>query len=388
MLNQPILRFVLLMIEQLFLMSWILIGALGLVALMLLVYYFGVFGKLAFYKPQPAYRNNTEPVSIIIAARNEMDNLERNLIPILEQDYPDFEVVVVNDCSWDGSQAWLEELQKTQPRLKVSQLIEQEKYPTGKKFALTIGIKAAKYDQLLFTDADCEPTSNQWLRLMQSQFTTGKDIVLGFSPYRKQPGFLNRFIRFETLITAQFYLSMALMGKPFMGVGRNLAYRKELFFKHKGFASHQHIMSGDDDLFVNEAATSTNTAIQIDPAAFVFTDAKKTFSSWSNQKSRHMSTGKYYKTSHKRMLGAYYAAMMLFYALVAANLLVNIYAWPFVVGIFAVKFISQTIVFYLSGKKLKYQSLAYGLLLLDFVYVFYLLVYGTKGYFTKNRKQW
>lgn len=388
MLNQPILRFVLLMIEQLFLMSWILIGALGLVALMLLVYYFGVFGKLAFYKPQPAYRNNTEPVSIIIAARNEMDNLERNLIPILEQDYPDFEVVVVNDCSWDGSQAWLEELQKTQPRLKVSQLIEQEKYPTGKKFALTIGIKAAKYDQLLFTDADCEPTSNQWLRLMQSQFTTGKDIVLGFSPYRKQPGFLNRFIRFETLITAQFYLSMALMGKPFMGVGRNLAYRKELFFKHKGFASHQHIMSGDDDLFVNEAATSTNTAIQIDPAAFVFTDAKKTFSGWSNQKSRHMSTGKYYKTSHKRMLGAYYAAMMLFYALVAANLLVNIYAWPFVVGIFAVKFISQTIVFYLSGKKLKYQSIAYGLLLLDFVYVFYLLVYGTKGYFTKNRKQW
>ena len=388
MVNQPILRFVLLMIEQLFLMSWILIGALGLVALMLLVYYFGVFGKLAFYKPQPNYRNNTEPVSIIIAARNEMDNLERNLIPILEQDYPDFEVVVVNDCSWDGSQAWLEELQKTQPRLKVSQLIEQEKYPTGKKFALTIGIKAAKYDQLLFTDADCEPTSNQWLRLMQSQFTPGKDIVLGFSPYRKQPGFLNRFIRFETLITAQFYLSMALMGKPFMGVGRNLAYRKELFFKHKGFASHQHIMSGDDDLFVNEAATSTNTAIQIDPAAFVFTDAKKTFSSWSNQKSRHMSTGKFYKTSHKRMLGAYYAAMMLFYALVAANLLVNIYAWPFVVGIFAVKFISQTIVFYLSGKKLKYQSIAYGLLLLDFVYVFYLLVYGTKGYFTKNRKQW
>lgn len=376
------------MSEQLFLMSWILIGALGIVSLVLLFYYFVVFGKLAFYKPQPAYRNNTEPVSIIIAARNEMDNLERNLIPILEQDYPEFEVVVVNDCSWDGSQAWLEELQKTQPRLKVSQLIEQEKYPTGKKFAITIGIKAAKYDQLLFTDADCEPSSNQWLHLMQSQFTTSKDIVLGFSPYRKQPGFLNRFIRFETLITAQFYLSMALMGKTFMGVGRNLAYRKELFFKHKGFASHQHIMSGDDDLFVNEAATSTNTAIQIDPGAFVFTDAKKTFSSWSNQKSRHMSTGKYYKTSHKRMLGTFYAAMMLFYALVAANLLVNIYAWPFVVGIFAVKFISQTIVFYLSGKKLKCQSLAFGLLLLDFVYVFYLLIYGTKGYFTKNRKQW
>jgi cellulose synthase/poly-beta-1,6-N-acetylglucosamine synthase-like glycosyltransferase len=376
------------MLELISPLNWVLLAALGLVTLVLLIYYFGVFGKLAFYKAPTSYQNHHEPVSIIIAARNELENLQRHLIPILEQDYPEFEVVVVNDCSWDGSQAWLEELQKSYPRLKVSQLIEQEKYPTGKKFALTIGIKAAKYDQLLFTDADCEPTSNQWLRLMQSKFTNGKAIVLGFSPYRKQKGFLNRFIRFETLVTAQFYLSMALSGKAFMGVGRNLAYRKELFFKHKGFASHQHIMSGDDDLFVNEAATSTNVAIQIDPAAFVYTEAKKTMSAWSNQKSRHMSTGKYYKPAHKRMLGAYYAAMMLFYAAIIINLVINPFTWPIVVGIFGIKFISQTIVFYSSGKRLKCQSLAYSLILLDLIYVFYLLIYGTKGYFTKNRKHW
>lgn len=376
------------MIAQIPLISWMLLAALGLVVLILLYYYFGVFGKLAFYKPQPETRATLEPVSVIIAARNELDNLQKNLIGILEQDYPEYEVVVVNDCSWDGSQAWLEEVQKSHPRLKISQLIEQEKYPTGKKFALTIGIKAAKYNQLLFTDADCEPTSNQWLRLMQSKFNGGKELVLGFSPYRKQKGFLNRFIRFETLITAQFYLSAALRNKPFMGVGRNLAYSKELFFKHKGFASHQHILSGDDDLFVNEAATPYNTAIQIDPASFVYTDAKKTMSSWSNQKSRHMSTGKYYKPTHKRMLGTYYAAMILFYALVGINLGVYLFAWPFVAGLFGLKYIAQSIVFYLSGKKLKYQSLVYSLLLLDFIYVFYLLIYGTKGYFTKNRKHW
>jgi len=376
------------MIEFITPYNWILLSALGIFTTVLLYYYFAVFGKFAFFKPQPAPNNRLEPVSVIIAARNEFENLQKNLISILEQDYPEFEVVVVNDCSWDGSQTWLEELQKFQPRLKISQIIEQEKYPTGKKFAITIGIKAAKHNLLLFTDADCEPASNQWIRNMQSRFTPGKDIVLGFSPYRKRKGFLNQFIRFETLITAQFYLSMALRNNPFMGVGRNLAYRKDLFFKHKGFASHQHIMSGDDDLFINQAATNTNVAIEIDSASFVNTDAKTTFESWSNQKSRHMTTGKYYKTQHKRVLGTYYSAIILFYALVASNLFVNIYTWPIVVGIFAVKYISQSVVFYFSGKKLKYQSLVFNLLVLDVVYLLYIIIYGTKGLFSKNRKQW
>jgi biofilm PGA synthesis N-glycosyltransferase PgaC len=376
------------MIEFITPYNWILLSALGFSTIVLLYYYFVVFGKFAFFKPQPASNNRLEPVSVIIAARNEFDNLQKNLLTILEQNYPEFEVVVVNDCSWDGSQAWLEELQKSHPRLKISQIIEQEKYPTGKKFAVTMGIKAAKYDLLLFTDADCEPASDQWIRNMQSRFTPGKDIVLGFSPYRKTKGFLNQFIRFETLITAQFYFSMALRNNPFMGVGRNLAYRKDLFFKHKGFASHQHIMSGDDDLFINQAATTTNVAIEIDSASFVNTEAKTTFDSWSNQKSRHMTTGKYYRTEHKRVLGTYYSAIILYYTFVATNLIVNIYTWPIVVGIFAVKYISQSVVFYFSAKKLKYQSLVFNLLILDIVYLLYMIVYGTKGLFSKNRKQW
>jgi poly-beta-1,6-N-acetyl-D-glucosamine synthase len=376
------------MLEIITPVQWILLTALAISVLVLLYYYYGVFGKFAFYKPQPSPKTKEEPVSIIIAARNEYENLQKYLVPILEQDYPEFEVIVVNDCSWDSSQAWLEELQKSYPRLRVSQLIEQEKYPTAKKFALTIGIKAAKYEQLLFTDADCEPASNQWLRLMQSRFTQGKEIVLGFSPYRKKKGFLNRFIRFETLITAQFYFSMALMRNPFMGVGRNLAYRKDVFFRHKGFASHQHIFSGDDDLFVNEAATPGNVAIEIDPASFVYTDAKNTFGSWSSQKVRHLSAGKYYKPKHQVLLGVYYSALSLFYPLAAAILILNIFLWPVVVGMFGVKFISQTIVFYLSGKKLKSQQLAFGIILLDLVYVFYMFVFGTKGFFTTKRKHW
>jgi len=376
------------MLELITPLSWIFLSALGVSTLLLLYYYFVVFGKFAFFKLHPAQNHKLEPVSVIIAARNELENLQNNLMSILEQDYPEFEVVVVNDCSWDGSQAWLEELQKTQPRLRISQLKEQEKYPTGKKFAVTIGIKAAKYDLLLFTDADCVPTSNQWIRNMQSRFTTGKEIVLGFSPYRRRKGFLNQFIRFETLITAQFYFAMALRQNPFMGVGRNLAYRKDLFFKHKGFASHQHIMSGDDDLFVNEAATSTNVAIEVDHSSFVNTDAKTTFTSWSSQKLRHMTTGKYYKPKHKRVLGTYYFSILFFYASLTTTLFYNLHTWPIIVGVFAIKYISQIIVFYNSGKKLKYQSLVFNLLILDIVFLFYIIIYGTKGLFTKNRKQW
>lgn len=367
--------------------DWILVGVLLLSGLILLYYYFGVFSKLAFYKPT-AVQANFEPVSIVIAARNEYENLKTYLPTILEQDYPDFEVIVVNDCSWDESQAWLEEYQKTQPRLRVSQLIEQEKYPTGKKFALTIGIKAAKHQLLLLTDADCQPSSNQWLKQMQSHFVAGTDIVIGFSPYVKKKGLLNLFIRFETLLTAQFYLSAAIMKRPFMGVGRNLAYRKELFFKHKGFASHQHIICGDDDLFVNQAATSKNVAIEINPATFVQTQPKTTFSAWGHQKVRHMNIGKLYKTSDKRFLGTYYGSMMLFYAALVATLWVNLQTWPIVAIIFGVKFISQTIIFYFCGKQLKYQSVSFYILFLDVLYLLYLLTFGVKGFFIKRVNKW
>ncbi|MFI5221174.1 MAG: glycosyltransferase [Bacteroidia bacterium] len=351
-------------------------------------YFFRIFGKLAFLKPRPSGKNELEPLTVIIAARNESKNIKKNLHSVLEQDYPDFEVIVVNDCSWDDSQKVLEEMQKEFPHLKVSQLIEQEKYPTGKKFALTIGIKAAKNDLLVFTDADCVPASRNWLRHMQSRMTGNKEIVLGFSPYEKQSGFLNLFIRFETLMTALFYLGMALKKNPFMGVGRNLAYRKELFFRQKGFANHQHIRSGDDDLFVNEAANSSNTAIEIHPESFVYTEAKKDFGSWSSQKKRHMTTGKYYKNKHRNVLGIYYASMMLFYILTAAILVLNIQLWYFVAGIYFLRLVSQEIVFYYAAKKLNCLNVLAALPLLDLLYVFYLAVYGTIGLLTFKRKKW
>jgi cellulose synthase/poly-beta-1,6-N-acetylglucosamine synthase-like glycosyltransferase len=376
------------MLEELNVWAWVSIGFLALAALVQLYYYWFVFGKLAFYKlPQVANDSNLPPVSIVISARNEYRNLEKNLASILTQDYPKFEVIVVNDCSWDDSQKLLEYYQENYEHLKVCKLVEQEKYPTGKKFALTIGIKAAQYDQLIFTDADCEPSSNQWLRLIQSRLANNKEIVLGFSPFKKTSGFLNLFIRYEGVLTAMAYFSAALRHQAFMGVGRNLAYTRDLFFKHKGFASHQHILSGDDDLFVNQVATPSNVAIQLHPDSFVYTDAKKTFGDWARQKTRHVSTGQYYKTKDKVFLGVYYASMLLFYLSLGFAIFFRVEP-ILMLGIYGIRLLSQLIIYYLILKKFKSMGLIWFIPLLDFIYLFYSWLFGIKGLVTKQRKLW
>ncbi len=360
----------------------------ALSALIQLGYYVGVFSRLAFYTIKKGNAiAHVEPVSIIIAARNEYKNLEKNLPSILNQDYPNYEVIVVNDCSWDDSQKLLEYYQEQYPHLKICQLIEQEKYPTGKKFALTIGIKSAQNNQLFFTDADCSPASNQWLRLMQSQFTDGKEIVLGYSPYKKYNSVLNLFIRFESVFTAMAYMSAALGKHAFMGVGRNLAYTRELFFRFKGYAKHQHILSGDDDLHVNQAANSKNVSVQLDPNSFMITEPKRTFDAWQRQKTRHNSTGKYYKSRDKWFLGTYFSSLLFFYSLFIF-LLFTSFDYRIILGIYCFRFLVQTVIFYGVLKRLKSMSLIWFIPILDFMYLFYIYIFGTIGLFSKQKKIW
>ena len=203
--------------------SLILISILGVAFLINCAYLFLLYKKFAFTPVSGFYAEKQEPVSVIVCARNESENLQRFLPSLFQQDYPQFEVVVVNDCSYDDSEEILEAFAEQYSNLKIVNLVEHEKYRHGKKFALTLGIKAAKYDLLLMTDADCEPLSDQWISSIQRNFTNETDIVLGYSPYFKKGGFLNSFIRFEAFVTALNYFSFAMVGKPYMGVGRNLA---------------------------------------------------------------------------------------------------------------------------------------------------------------------
>jgi len=280
----------------------LIIAGLFLMMFLVQVYYYLRYYRKAILKKASIFNKvpyKPEPVSIIICARNEASNLEKNLPLVLEQDYPEFEVVVVNDRSEDDTEDVLKRLSAKYPHLRISEVRNNPMFTHGKKLALTLGIKASSNDWLLMTDADCQPAGKNWLALMQQNFTNDKDLVLGYGGYKKEKGILNLLIRFETAFTAMQYMGMAVAGKAYMGVGRNLAYRKKLFFDNKGFASHSSLYSGDDDLFVNETANASNVAVEMRPDAFTWSDAEKTFHSWLLQKKRHLTTGPRYSKKTK-----------------------------------------------------------------------------------------
>jgi hypothetical protein len=182
---------------------------------------------------------------------------------------------------------------------------------TAKKYAITLGIRAAVNDWILLTDADCRPASNNWIKEMSSEFSVDNKFVLGFSPYLPKPGFLNAFIRFESLITGLQYLSFGLLKSPYMGIGRNLAYRKSLFLEKKGFNNFLHVLGGDDDLFVNQHANSKNTAVVVNPEAVVYSIPETTVRGFFHQKIRHLSVGKRYRAGSKFVVGFFKASWII-----------------------------------------------------------------------------
>lgn len=286
------------------------------------IYYLFIYSRVGFHKEPTAVRG-TDPVSVIVCARNEIDNLKKNLPLILEQDYPTFELIVVNDSSFDGTKDYLDDLAKKDQRLKPVHLDIDERYQKGKKFALTIGIKAAEHERMLLTDADCKPMSNNWINEMSAGFDKKDEIVLGLSFFRLNYRPVNFFSRIESFHTAMQYINFALAKIPYMGVGRNLAYSQQLFFKHKGFASHQHLISGDDDLFVNETATKTNVNIRISKDSQTESEAMKSLGKWWKQKTRHFSSSKKYKFRHKFLLFWPAFSLLFFWAAALALILTN-----------------------------------------------------------------
>ena len=269
----------------------------GLMIIIQLVYYLLVYLRVVIRKDifDNTLNNEFPPVSVIICSRNEEENLRQNLIPVLEQDYPVYEVIVVNNCSEDDTEVILAEFKQKYPHLRSTIIKKDGSFLNHNKFAATVGVKAAQYEWLLFTDADCRPESPQWIKSMSQYFIDNKSIVLGYSGYLPQKGYLNKCIRYDTCFTALQYLGFAMLGKAYMGIGRNLAYRKSLFFEHNGFAAHAHIITGDDALFVNKAANKRNVAVKFNKIAHTRATAKTTLKKWIWQNDRHTTLSKYYK---------------------------------------------------------------------------------------------
>ena len=361
-------------------------GVFVAVAFIQLLYYVVFFRRLAWQRRKLNNSSRTQPISVIICARDEAANLEKHLPELLTQNYPTtHEIIVVNDNSTDDSKYFLEELSRLFKHMRVVNLTQEAKMIPGKKYPLSIGIKSAKHEVVLLTDADCRPQGEEWIASMQSHYTDGIDIVLGYGAYDKRPGLLNKLVRFETFHTALQYMSYALAGMPYMGVGRNLSYRKTLFFNTKGFSSLNHIPGGDDDLFLNKVATKNNTAVATEIASFTYSQPPKSMEAWYRQKSRHYSTAKYYKAGHRFRLGLYAFSYGLFYPLAIAAALV--YNWQIALGIVAFRWLVVGAVWYKSMKKLGESDLFSIFWLLDIWQVIYYLIFSAT-LFKKPATNW
>jgi len=336
-----------------------------------IIFYLFVFGSFALSKNKPPKSSFNQPISVLICAKNEAKNLIKNIPFLLKQNYTDFEIVLINDCSSDNTLEIIKQFkEESKIDIKIVDVSSNEQFWGSKKYALTLGIKAASYEHLLFIDADCKPASEYWISEMTNNFSNEHQLVLGYGAYKKiEQSFLNKLIRFETLLTAIQYFSYSKMGIPYMGVGRNLAYTKTLFFSANGFVKHMKIKSGDDDLFINQVGTEQNTTNCYSLNSFTKSNPKTTFKEWILQKRRHISTASYYKPLHKLLLGTFFSSQLLFWIL-SLILLSLLYQWQIISVLIFARFLIQYIVIGYSAKKLNEKDL---ILLAPFLELFLII---------------
>ncbi len=278
-----------------------LLSALIAALVVLAFFHFVIFSRLAFKHPR-VEPDRSLPVTVVICARNESNSLQQ-LIPLLmDQDHQDFEVVVVNDRSDDDTWETLQWMKPNFPKMRPVNIQADEKFSYGKKIALGVGIRSARHAHVILTDADCMPVGRDWISTMCAGFRNGKKIVIGFSPYEKKGGITNLLERYDGISKAVQYISFAQAGFPYMGVGRNLGYTQDTFLNAKGPSRHSALMSGDDDLFINEVARRTNTTAVADGRSFMTTRATPDLSTWIRRKRRHYTTARFYRFGHQVLL--------------------------------------------------------------------------------------
>jgi glycosyltransferase involved in cell wall biosynthesis len=340
------------------------------------------FSRLAFYKKKqrPKQDDELEPVSVVVCARDSYEQLTELVPLLLNQDYPKFEVVVVNDCSEDETEEYLKDLERQEPRIKPVQLRQHLNFFNGKKFPLSMGIKSASYDLLVLTDANCQPTSNEWLRTMVSSYGEHTEVVLGYPRYQNTKRLLNRLIRFDALQTGILYLSAALAGKPFMGVGKNLSYRKRLFYKNKGFTSHYTMPAGDDDVFISQVATKKNTQVCIDAENSIVIAPMHSFWHWVRRRCNKYSTIKMHHPKTRAFMALHYWSQFLFYGCFIALFFLKpafaipveipyyAYYFPTLAVLFLLRYITQMIIYHGATRRLGEQGLLGGLLIWDAIF--------------------
>ncbi len=359
---------------------WFVIAAFSVWVLYWAVFFIGVSSP----RHAPAARSSTpEPhgVSVLVCAHDDEMNL-RTLVPLLlQQDYPLYEIIVVEDRCNDGTYDYLLELTAAEPKIKMVRVVVKPDHINGKKFAITLGIKAARFDWVLLTDADCRP-GREWVKKMAEGMTPPAQLVLGYSPYQRKNGLLNSFIRFETILTGIQMMGLANTRWPYMGVGRNLAYTRKLFLETKGFNDHLAVTGGDDDLFVNKHARHVRVATVLAPEASVPSVPKDSWLAFLLQKTRHLSAGKHYRVADKVVLGLFQLAS--FSSLWGGAALLLTPLWAYGLGLLLTRWLLMAGTLLSFEKRTADAPVWWQLPLLDFIYSFYYLVTSLRAVATQK----
>lgn len=362
-------------------LSFIILLCFGITFIIQLIYHWCVFSKLAFHKKKSREKSDDqlEPVSVVVCARDAYEYLQ-DLVPVLlTQDYPDYEIVIVNDCSEDETEEWLKDIERREPKIRPVQLRQHLNFFNGKKFPLSMGIKSAKNDLIVLTDVNCLPTNSQWLRSVVNSYGNNTEVVIGYSPYMNKKGLFNKIMRFDAVQYAMQYLSAALNKHPYMGIGTNLSYRKDLFYRHKGFTSHYTTSVGDDDLFVSQVAKGKNTEVLIDAENAILTTPPHKFGMWAHIKSSRYSTIPQYDTKAKFSSALFTWSHFLFYASFIALMILKpaftlsigtVYYIPILAFFFLLRYGTQMIIYHGTTKRLGEKGLLPGLILYDLIFAF------------------
>ena len=316
---------------------WIVVGVLTIIQLLytFILYYAPHRRIKAERKEQRSLSGNPPGMSVIIATSDCEHLLEKHLPLILQQEYPDFEVIVVDDNSKDDTRELVGRLSEQYPNLYGTFTSDSIRYISHKKLALMLGIKAAKKEWVVFIEPDCYPVSNQWLARLARHCTDSTDVVLGYSNYERKSGFANLCYMYDTLLQQLRMLGITLLGKGYMGIGRNMAYRRQIFFDHKGYSRHLDLERGEDDLFINEHIASRRITADISSESVVRCTSANVYTWKGDKLSRLFIRGKMHGMQ-PFLLGADTLTRLLLFIMVVGGITLSImHHWWLSVGVIA-----------------------------------------------------
>jgi len=352
-----------------------------------LLFYWLFFARFAFHKHKMQKKETIPAVSVVICTRNESGYIQQFLPCILTQDYPNYEVVLVNDNSTDDSENILREMQQYHQHLQIVTVSTQFRQENDRKLALAVGIKSAKNDLVLVTGADCLPRSSSWITEMVNCSSEKQPMVLGYCSNKEKKGFLNLLISFDTVYTAMCYFSFALVGRPYMGMGKNILLSKKLFLGDSNYLSSYKTSSVNNALPISNMAKQKNTSISYNynsQTGSVF--RYESFSHWRNEKRKNAQSYKYYKFINRFCLRLYGVTGFLFYVSFIACLLstTDTFILGILAALFCLRMLSQWVIFAKSCNKLKEKKLLGYIPLFDVFFTFLMPLTRGISYFKKG----